>query len=150
MYGGQSTYIPLKVNQAGVIPIIFASSPALHPCPAVERRALVVAAQLGSAQPVEPDRRLVQSSSTALFIVLFTFFYVHVTFDPYQQADTIRKQGGYIPGFRPGAPTEHYLARILNRITLPGSLFLAAVALTPSILLSLWHITTIPFAARRS
>jgi len=69
-----------------------------------------------------------------------------VTFDPFQQADTIRKQGGYIPGFRPGAPTEHYLARILNRITLPGSLFLAAVALTPSILLHLWNITTIPFA----
>ena len=145
MYGGQSTYIPLKVNQAGVIPIIFASS------------LLYIPVLLSNVVPWMSLRNWVQHNLLnptdgwyivfyGLFIVLFTFFYVHVTFDPYQQADTIRKQGGYIPGFRPGPPTEHYLARILNRITLPGSLFLAAVALTPSILLSLWHITTIPFA----
>ena len=145
MYGGQSTYIPLKVNQAGVIPIIFASS------------LLYIPVLLSNVVPWLSLRNWVQHNLLnptdgwyivfyGLFIVLFTFFYVHVTFDPYQQADTIRKQGGYIPGFRPGAPTEHYLARILNRITLPGSLFLAAVALTPSILLSLWHITKIPFA----
>ncbi len=145
MYGGQSTYIPLKVNQAGVIPIIFASS------------LLYIPVLLSNVVPWLSLRNWVQHNLLnptdgwyivfyGLFIVLFTFFYVHVTFDPYQQADTIRKQGGYIPGFRPGAPTEHYLARILNRITLPGSLFLAAVALTPSILLSVWNITTIPFA----
>ena len=145
MYGGQSTYIPLKVNQAGVIPIIFASS------------LLYIPVLLSNVVPWLSLRNWVQHNLLnptdlwyilfyGLFIVLFTFFYVHVTFDPYQQADTIRKQGGYIPGFRPGAPTEHYLARILNRITLPGSLFLAAVALTPSILLHLWNITTIPFA----
>ncbi len=85
-----------------------------------------------------------------LFIVLFTFFYVQVSFDPYQQADTIRKQGGYIPGIRPGPPTEPYLAHILNRITLPGALFLGAVALVPSLLiLAAWHITGIPSSARR-
>ena len=145
MYGGQSTYIPLKVNQAGVIPIIFASS------------LLYIPVLLSNVVPWLSLRNWVQHNLLnptdawyivfyGVFIVLFTFFYVHVTFDPYQQADTIRKQGGYIPGFRPGAPTEHYLARILNRITLPGSLFLAAVALTPSILLHLWNITTIPFA----
>ncbi len=145
MYGGQSTYIPLKVNQAGVIPIIFASS------------LLYIPVLLSNVVPWLSLRNWVQHNLLnptdawyivfyGLFIVLFTFFYVHVTFDPYQQADTIRKQGGYIPGFRPGAPTEHYLARILNRITLPGSLFLAAVALTPSVLLHLWNITTIPFA----
>ena len=145
MYGGQSTYIPLKVNQAGVIPIIFASS------------LLYIPVLLSNVVPWLSLRNWVQHNLLnptdawyivfyGMFIVLFTFFYVHVTFDPYQQADTIRKQGGYIPGFRPGAPTEHYLARILNRITLPGSLFLAAVALTPSILLHLWNITTIPFA----
>ncbi len=145
MYGGQSTYIPLKVNQAGVIPIIFASS------------LLYIPVLMSNVVPWLSLRNWVQHNLLnptdgwyivfyGLFIVLFTFFYVHVTFDPYQQADTIRKQGGYIPGFRPGAPTEHYLARILNRITLPGSLFLAAVALTPSILLSVWNITTIPFA----
>ncbi len=145
MYGGQSTYIPLKVNQAGVIPIIFASS------------LLYIPVLLSNVVPWLSLRNWVQHNLLnptdawyivfyGVFIVLFTFFYVHVTFDPYQQADTIRKQGGYIPGFRPGAPTEHYLARILNRITLPGSLFLAAVALTPSVLLHLWNITTIPFA----
>jgi len=80
-----------------------------------------------------------------LFIVIFTFFYVHVTFDPYQQADQIKKQGGYIPGFRPGPPTERYLNRILNRLTLPGSLFLALVALAPSVILAQWNISDIPF-----
>ena len=145
MYGGQSTYIPLKVNQAGVIPIIFASS------------LLYIPVLMSNVLPWLSLRNWVQHNLLnptdgwyivfyGVFIVLFTFFYVHVTFDPFQQADTIRKQGGYIPGFRPGPATEHYLGRILNRITLPGSLFLAAVALTPSIFLSLWNITTIPFA----
>jgi preprotein translocase subunit SecY len=145
MYGGQSTYIPLKVNQAGVIPIIFASS------------LLYIPVLASNVLPWTFLRNWVQHNLLnptdgwyivfyGVFIVLFTFFYVHVSFDPFQQADTIRKQGGYIPGFRPGPPTERYLARILNRITLPGSLFLAAVALTPSILLSAWHITNIPFA----
>ena len=145
MYGGQSTYIPLKVNQAGVIPIIFASS------------LLYIPVLLSNVMPWTAVHNWTQHNLLnptdgwyivfyGVFIVLFTFFYVHVTFDPYQQADTIRKQGGYIPGFRPGPPTEHYLAHILNRITLPGSLFLAAVALTPSIFLSVWNITTIPFA----
>ena len=145
MYGGQSTYIPLKVNQAGVIPIIFASS------------LLYIPVLMSNVLPWLSLRNWVQHNLLnptdgwyivfyGVFIVLFTFFYVHVTFDPFQQADTIRKQGGYIPGFRPGPATEHYLARILNRITLPGSLFLAAVALTPSVFLSLWNITTIPFA----
>jgi preprotein translocase subunit SecY len=145
MYGGQSTYIPLKVNQAGVIPIIFASS------------LLYIPVLASNVLPWTFLRNWVQHNLLnptdgwyivfyGVFIVLFTFFYVHVSFDPFQQADTIRKQGGYIPGFRPGPPTERYLARILNRITLPGSLFLAAVALTPSVLLSVWHITNIPFA----
>jgi len=144
MYGGQSTYIPLKVNQAGVIPIIFASS------------ILYIPVLASTVLPFKGFRNWVQAylySPTGglylafygLFIVLFTFFYVQVSFDPYQQADTIRKQGGFIPGIRPGPPTEQYLAHILNRITLPGSLFLAAVALLPSVLLAAWHIDTIPF-----
>jgi preprotein translocase subunit SecY len=80
-----------------------------------------------------------------LFIVVFTFFYVQVSFDPFQQADTLRKQGGYIPGIRPGPPTESYLSHILNRITLPGAVFLAAVALIPSLFLAAWNIISIPF-----
>ena len=80
-----------------------------------------------------------------LFIVAFTFFYVQVSFDPVQQADRSASRAGYIPGIRPGPPTENYLSKILNRITLPGSLFLAFVALTPSAILAAWHITGIPF-----
>jgi preprotein translocase subunit SecY len=144
MYGGQSTYIPLKVNQAGVIPIIFASS------------LLYIPVLVATIIPWRGVRAWIQANLYSptggvylflygLFIVVFTFFYVQVSFDPYQQADTIRKQGGYIPGIRPGPPTETYLSRILNRITLPGSLFLAGVALVPSVLLSAWHITSIPF-----
>jgi len=144
MYGGQSTYIPLKVNQAGVIPIIFASS------------LLYIPVLISNVVPWHVYRDWVQNNLLnptdgvyltiyGLLIVVFTFFYVHVTFDPYQQADQIRKQGGYIPGFRPGQPTQRYLARILNRLTLPGSLFLAAVALIPSVLLASWHISNIPY-----
>jgi preprotein translocase subunit SecY len=144
MYGGQSTYIPLKVNQAGVIPIIFASS------------LLYIPVLITSVLPWQGIHTWAQNNLLSptggvylilygLFIVIFTFFYVQVSFDPYQQADTIRKQGGYIPGIRPGPSTEQYLSRILNRITLPGSLFLATVALVPSAILAAWHVTGIPF-----
>ncbi len=144
MYGGQSTYIPLKVNQAGVIPIIFASS------------LLYIPVLISTVLPWQGVRTWINSNLVnpiggvylilyGLFIVAFTFFYVQVSFDPIQQADQIRKQGGYIPGIRPGPPTETYLSKILNRITLPGSLFLAFVALTPSAILAAWHITGIPF-----
>ncbi|MDA8392808.1 MAG: preprotein translocase subunit SecY [Actinomycetota bacterium] len=144
MFGGQSTYIPLKVNQAGVIPIIFASSVLYFPV------------LLSNIIPWRGFRsfvsnHLAQSSSFVyiaiygVLIVLFTYFYVTVQFDPRQQADIIRKQGGFIPGIRPGPPTERYLAGILNRITLPGSLFLALVALAPSIVLSLFNVNNYPF-----
>ncbi len=144
MYGGQNTYIPLKVNQAGVIPVIFASS------------LLYIPVLISTVLPWEGFRNWVQANLYTptsgmylalygLFIVIFTFFYVQVSFDPFQQADTLRKQGGYIPGIRPGPPTESYLSHILNRITLPGALFLAAVALTPSLFLAAWSISAIPF-----
>jgi preprotein translocase subunit SecY len=144
VYQGQSTYIPMKVNAAGVIPIIFANS------------LLYIPVLLSNVVPWQTFRNFVSDNllnSTdgvylivyGVFIVIFTFFYVHVTFDPYQQADQIQKQGGYIPGFRPGRPTERYLARILNRLTLPGSLFLASVALLPSVILAQANIDTIPF-----
>jgi len=139
MYGGQSTYIPLKVNQAGVIPIIFASS------------VLYLPALLSNVIPNNwfqnivnkyflTPTNLVYITMYGLLIIGFTYFYTAISFDPHQQADIIRKQGGYIPGYRPGPPTERYLTQILNRITLPGSLFLAFVALLPTLLLSLWHI----------
>jgi preprotein translocase subunit SecY len=139
MYGGQSTYIPLKVNQAGVIPIIFASSVLYLPA------LLSNIIPNGSFQNIVnkyflTPTNLVYITMYGILIIAFTYFYTAISFDPHQQADIIRKQGGYIPGYRPGPPTERYLTQILNRITLPGSLFLAFVALLPTLLLSLWHI----------
>ncbi len=143
MYGGQSTYIPLKVNQSGVIPIIFASS------------VLYIPVLLSNVIPWHSFQAFVKNNIHAdqpdlhlmyfLLIVAFTFFYVYVAFDPHQQADIIRKQGGFIPGIRPGPPTERYFAHILNRITVPGALFLASVAVVPSILMALWSLNRFPF-----
>ena len=142
MYGGQSTYIPLKVNQSGVIPIIFASSVLYLPLLLSQ----VLPSDEGSwgvsvqrwvddylASPTSPLYLLIYG----LLIIGFAYFYTAITFDPAQQADTIRKQGGFIPGIRPGPQTEKYLAHILSRITLPGALFIASVALLPSIFLTL-------------
>jgi preprotein translocase subunit SecY len=145
MYGGQSTYIPLKVNQAGVIPIIFASSVLYFP--------VMLSSVLQNFKPVFNfvNKHLVSPSDPlyiaiyGLLIIFFTYFYTAITFDPHQQADIIRKQGGFIPGIRPGPPTERYLAQILNRITLPGSLFLAAIAILPEIALAVKKLNSFPF-----
>jgi preprotein translocase subunit SecY len=146
MYGGQSTYIPLKVNQSGVIPVIFASS--LLQFPAI----------IAQVTPWNGVKTFIQNNLTgsrsitwtyialyALMIVFFAYFYTAIAFNPAQQADIIRKQGGFIPGIRPGPPTEKYLAKVLNRITLPGSLFLMVIALVPFIVLKVWNITQFPF-----
>ena len=139
MYGGQSTYIPLKVNQSGVIPIIFASSVLYLP---LLLSNVLPADGWGADVQKWINDNLVQPTSIfyivlyGLLIIGFAYFYTAITFDPAQQADTIRKQGGFIPGIRPGPQTERYLARILSRITLPGALFIAAVALVPTIFLS--------------
>jgi preprotein translocase subunit SecY len=146
MYGGQSTYIPLKVNQSGVIPVIFASSILAFPA--------LLASTLGSnLTGVQKwiDANLIQRQSWyyigfyVILIVFFAYFYTAIAFNPAQQADIIRKQGGFIPGIRPGPPTERYLATILNRITLPGSLFLASIALVPEIALALKGLRSFPF-----
>jgi preprotein translocase subunit SecY len=139
MYGGQSTYIPLKVNQSGVIPIIFASSVLYLP---QLISGLLPADGWGAdvqrfvedhvVQPNAPLHLLIFGS----LIIGFAYFYTAITFDPAKQADTLRKQGGFIPGIRPGPQTERYLGKILSRITLPGALFIAAVALVPSLLLT--------------
>jgi preprotein translocase subunit SecY len=140
MYGGQSTYIPLKVNGAGVISIIFASSVLYLP---------VIIAQIlpthadgssswGKSVQEWIDANLVRSTSIVylvtygLLIIAFAYFYTAIQFDPHKQADQIRKQGGFIPGIRPGYQTERYLAKILSRITLPGALFVAGIALVPA------------------
>ena len=148
MYGGQSTYIPLKVNQSGVIPVIFASSILSFP-------ALIASILPNSGFGADVrnfiDEELVSNQSWfyigfyTLLIVFFAYFYTAIAFNPAQQADIIRKQGGFIPGIRPGPATEKYLAKTLNRITLPGSLFLAMIAITPLLVFALWDISQFPF-----
>ena len=145
MTTGGSTYLPLKVNQAGVIPIIFATSVMYMPV------------LLASIVPWEGfqtfvDRYLNAGNPTYVYmivlasmIVFFAYFYTAIQFDPVKQADNLRKQGGFIPGIRPGAPTATYLNDILVRITLPGALFLAAVALIPTIVFRIWNFSQFPF-----
>jgi preprotein translocase subunit SecY len=146
MMGGGSTYIPIKVNQAGVIPIIFASS------------VMYIPVLISSAAPWQQlrdfvNRYFVTATSIPyilmffLLILAFTFFYVAITFNPVQQADYIRKYGGFIPGIRPGRPTAEYLNRVLTRLTVPGSLFLAAIAILPSIVAAATGVdpSTFPF-----
>ncbi|MDX6451531.1 MAG: preprotein translocase subunit SecY [Gaiellaceae bacterium] len=126
---GGSTYMPLRVNMAGVIPVIFAAA------------LLALPQTIGSFRPSAQTFINQYFSSTswaylgveALLIIVFTYFYTAVQFNPVDQADNLRKNGGYIPGIRPGPPTAQYLDRVLTRLTLPGSLFLAVVAVLPSI-----------------
>jgi preprotein translocase subunit SecY len=149
MYGGQSTYIPLKVNQSGVIPIIFASS-VLY-LPILLTNVLPPDGWGANVQRWISDN-LVQPDSIfyvviyGLLIIGFAYFYTAIAFDPAQQAENIRKQGGFIPGIRPGPQTERYLAKILARITLPGALFIAFIALLPSMLLAFADVQNFPFA----
>ena len=149
MYGGQSTYIPLKVNQAGVIPIIFASS-VLY-LPVIAGNILPADGWGASVQRFINDHVIKQDDIGhlvlyGLLIIGFTYFYTLITFDPHQQADTIRKQGGFIPGIRPGPQTERYLGKIVSRITLPGALFIMTIALLPAVMLAVANIQNFPFA----
>ena len=142
MYGGTSTYIPLKVNQAGVIPVIFGSSLLYIP---------ELAAQLfGGINGAHPKSwalwvqvhlsygdNPVYMVATFLLIVFFTFFYVSITFPPAEVADNMKKVGGFIPGIRPGRPTAEYLSYVVNRLTAPGSVYLGLVALIPIVAIGL-------------
>jgi preprotein translocase subunit SecY len=150
MFGGQSTYIPLKVNQAGVVPIIFASSVMLLPVLVTN----VIGSDRGWRRTVTEwvDRNLVSSQgllyiiSFAILIIAFAYYYNSIAFDPIRQADQIRRQGGFIPGIRPGPQTERYLAKTVNRITLPGALFVAFIAILPYIVLWVGDVQSFPFA----
>ena len=136
MFGGSSTYIPLKVNQAGIIPVIFASSLLYLPAMAVQFN------QNKNPQPswvgwlntylVGGSHPLYMAVYFAL-IIFFTYFYVSITFNPTEVADNMKKYGGFIPGIRAGKPTEDYLSYVLSRITLPGALYLGLISLIPLI-----------------
>ncbi len=144
MMGGQSTYIPLKVNQSGVIPIIFASSVLYFPT-LLQNVIHVHWFQNFVNNTLVNQRSVVYMFIYGLLVIFFAYFYTAITFNPVDTADNIRKYGGFIPGIRPGKPTADYLSNILNRITLPGSLFLAAIALLPTIFLAVWNIQGFPF-----
>ncbi|MFH1347886.1 MAG: preprotein translocase subunit SecY [Candidatus Margulisiibacteriota bacterium] len=139
MYGGQSTFIPLRVNQGGVIPIIFASSVLLFP------------ATIGQFIPNPIVQKVVGWISPAgnlysvfffFLIFFFTYFYTAITFNPVELAENIKKYGGFITGIRPGRPTAQYLEYVITRLTLVGALFLATIAIVPSIVEKLTHITS--------
>jgi preprotein translocase subunit SecY len=134
MFGGSSTYIPLKVNQAGVIPVIFASSLLYLPAMLVSFNPNTSSrwADWINTYLVRGDHPLYMITFFAL-IIFFTYFYVSITFNPEEVADNMKKYGGFIPGIRAGKPTEDYLAYVLSRITLPGSMYLGLVALIPLI-----------------
>jgi preprotein translocase subunit SecY len=131
MSGGGSTYLPLRVNMAGVIPVIFAASLMAFPPTIGELTHASWARNLSTFFNFQGAPYLIGES---VFIILFTYFYTAVTFNPVEQADNLKKYGGFIPGVRPGRPTAEYLDRILARLTFPGSLYLAAVAALPTLL----------------
>src|SRR5215472_9980020 len=142
MYGGTSTYIPLKVNQAGVIPVIFGSSLLYIPG--------LAASLFGGINGTHPkawatwvESHLVRGddpyyiAAFFLLIVFFTYFYVSITFNPTEVADNMKKYGGFIPGIRPGRPTAEYLQYVLSRLTAPGSVYLGLIALIPMVAIGL-------------
>ncbi|OGN02921.1 MAG: preprotein translocase subunit SecY [Candidatus Yanofskybacteria bacterium RIFCSPHIGHO2_01_FULL_42_12] len=144
VYGGVSTYLPMRVNNAGVIPIIFALSILLFP--GMIANFLSVSGNAFIAKSAAFVSGFLQSNawySTFYFllVVLFTYFYTAVTFDPKSISDNIQKQGGYIPGIRPGPMTAQFLLFLLNRITLVGALFLGVIAVLPNVVQSFTGVT---------
>ncbi|KRF35216.1 preprotein translocase subunit SecY [Nocardioides sp. Soil805] len=138
MFGGSSTYIPLKVNQAGIIPVIFASSLLYLPAMAVQFN------QTSSSPVISWINRYLVGGDHPLYmaiyfglIIFFTYFYVSITFNPTEVADNMKKYGGFIPGIRAGKPTEDYLSYVLSRITFPGALYLGIISLVPLIAFAL-------------
>ena len=146
VYGGTKQYLPLKVNQAGVIPVIFGSSLLYLP----DLISRLAGSEGGAFQRFVQTYLVDQSNWLHIIlyialIIFFTYFYVGITFNPEERADEMKKFGGFIPGIRPGRPTAEYLNYVLSRITLPGSLFLATIAVIPLLVFALWDITQFPF-----
>jgi preprotein translocase subunit SecY len=141
-YGGHSTHIPLKVNQAGVIPIIFASSVLMFPVTIAQFVDIAwvktVAGYFAWGTPI-------QTTLYALLIIFFTYFYTAVTLNISDMAENMKKYGGFIPGLRPGKPTADYLDRVMTRITLAGSIFLAGIAILPNFIAAVTNIPGLNF-----
>jgi preprotein translocase subunit SecY len=135
-YGGTSTYIPLKVNQAGVIPVIFASSLLYIPALIVQFTNSTSGWATWIRQNLADTAAPAHIALYFLLIVFFAFFYVAISFNPEEVADNMKKYGGFIPGIRAGRPTAEYLSYVLNRITWPGSLYLGLIALVPTMALA--------------
>jgi len=127
--GGQSTHIPLKIVQAGVIPIIFAISVLQFPSTVASFVRWQPLIDWG--QGLTPGQHWIGTVLYAVLIIVFTYFYTAVQFDPEEIADNIKKYGGFIPGIRPGRPTAEYLMRVTERLTFVGALFLSAIAVLP-------------------
>ncbi|MDD2554936.1 MAG: preprotein translocase subunit SecY [Syntrophaceticus sp.] len=142
VYGGQSTHIPLKVNQAGVIPIIFAMSILLFPAQIAQwinhpwARAVESALSFGTA---------INSVIYFVVIIFFTYFYTAIVFNPMDVADNLKKYGGFVPGLRPGRSTGEYIARVSSRLTLAGAVFLALIAILPNFMIAVTGISTLYF-----
>jgi len=145
MYGGSSTYIPIKINMAGVIPVIFASSILAVPG---------LIAQFGDARSgwvqwistyLAPSSAPLHIASYVALIIFFAYFYTAITFNPDEVADNMKKYGGFIPGIRAGRPTAEYLDFVISRITAPGSVYLALVALIPVVTFIMLNVQNVPF-----
>lgn len=144
VYGGVSTYLPMRVNNAGVMPIIFALSILLFPgliANFMQNAGNSTIANIGDFVSEWLSNGLVYGILYFLLVVIFTYFYTAVTFDPKSISENIQRQGGYIPGIRPGQPTAHFLTHLLNRVTLVGALFLGLIAVLPQIIQGFTGIT---------
>ena len=140
MYGGANTHIPLRVNTAGVIPIIFASSVMI--LPATVAGFVKSDSPLAGLGQVFSPTGWVYNILYGLIIIFFTYFYTAVVLNPNDLAENMRKYGGFVPGIRPGRKTADYIDRVLSRITLPGAIFLALIAVLPDLIIGA---TNVPF-----
>jgi len=143
VYGGQSTHIPLKLNQAGVIPVIFASSILLFPATIAQFFPGVFLAN--TIKNLFSPQSALYNVLYALLIVFFTYFYTAIVFNPVEMADNLKKYSGFVPGIRPGKSTAEYIERVATRITLAGAVFLAFIAVLPTVLIGLTGVQTFYF-----
>lgn len=145
VFGGVSTYLPMRVNNAGVMPIIFALSILLFPgmiAGFLSGSKIAFVASIAGFFNNFVQNQLIYGISYFLLVVLFTYFYTAVTFDPKSISENIQKQGGYIPGIRPGQPTSQFLLHLLNRVTLVGAIFLGLIAILPQVVQGATGVTT--------